>query len=413
MGVFKLKLTKEKKYLMLTILVIAIVQMPQLALSPAIDRIATTVFPSRSLADVQEAFALVNIMVPTVGILSAFLINRGLLTKRVAIITGLILLAGCGLCALFMNTEFWHVRFLSILLGVGVGLFIVNMASVFFDEFTNDERQVIAGYQTTFINIGGIALSLVGGALASVIWYGGYLVLFIGLPIAVLAFFTIPKVPRRTTASIRKESGAEGMNKRIYYYCFLLFLFMMMYAVGGSNISTHLTQAGATSPALAGVAVGVQMAGGAICGLFFGRLSSKLGDMIVVLSCALLVVGFGLLGLFPNSIPLTFIAIFIAGMSLSCTAPRMMFTVSALSNESTSSTASALVNSVAPSAGGFLSPYIFTRTTLAMFGESTAARYLFVAGIAVLVGVFVAVTTLSRRRRGLTDTGLPRRDAAV
>lgn len=410
---FTLKLTKEKKYLMITILVIALVQMPQLSLTPAIDRIATTVFPSRTIAEVQEAFALVNVMIPTIGILSTFFINRGLFTKRAAILAGLVLLACSGVCALFLNTEFWHIRFLSLLLGTGVGLFIVNTASVFFDSFLNEERQIIAGYQTTCINIGGIALGVVGGALASVIWYGGYTLLIIGLPIAVLAFFTIPKVPRRTTASIRKESGAGGMNKRIYYYCVILFLFMMMYAAGGSNISTHLTQAGATSPALAGAAVSVQMAGGAVCGLFFGKLSKKLGDMIVVLSCTLLVIGFGLLGLFPNSVTIAFVGIFIAGMSLSCTAPRMMYTVSVLSNESTSSTASALINSVAPSGGGFVSPYVITRTTLALFGESTAARYLFVAGMAAVFGIVIALVTLSRRHRGLTDLGERRETASA
>ena len=402
---FKLKLTKEKKYLMITILIIALVQMPQLSLTPAIDRIASVVFPDRTINEVQEAFALVNVLIPSIGLISTLFINRGLFTKRAAIISGLVLLACSGVCAIFMNTEFWHIRFLSIVLGTGIGLFIVNTASVFFDNFQNDERQLIAGYQTTCINVGGIALGLVGGALASVLWYGGYILLIIGLPVAILAFFTIPKVPRRTSASLRKESGSGGMNKMIYYYCVILFLFMMLYAAGGSNISTHLKQAGFTNPALAGAAVSVQMAGGAVCGLFFGKLSAKLGDLIIVLSCALMLVGFGLLGLFPNSIPVTFIAIFIAGMSLSCTAPRTMFAVSALTNESTSATAAAFINSIAPSGGGFVSPYLITRTTLALFGDSTASRYLFVACLAAVFGIVISILTLSRRRRGYTDLG--------
>ena len=402
---FKLKLTKEKKYLMITILIIALVQMPQLSLTPAIDRIATVVFPDRSIAEVQEAFALVNVLIPTVGLLSTFFINRGLFTKRAAILAGLVLLACSGICAIFMNTEFWHIRFLSVILGSGIGLFMVNTASVFFDNFESDERQLIAGYQTTCINIGGIALGLIGGTLASVLWYGGYILLIIGLPIAVLAFFTVPKIPRRTSVSIRKESGSGGINKMIFYYCVLLFLFMLLYGAGGSNLSTHLKQAGVTSPVLAGAAVSVQMAGGAICGLFFGKLSAKIGDMIIALACGLILVGFGLLGLFPGSVPVTFVAIFIAGMSLSCAAPRALFAVSALSNESTSATAAAFVISLAPSGGGFASPYVITRTTLALFGESTAARYLFVAGLAAVFGIVVAIATLSRRRRGFTDLG--------
>ena len=405
---FALKLTKEKKRLMITILVIAFVQMPQLSLTPAINRIATAVFPDRSIAEVQEAFAISGIMIPVMGILSTFLINRGLLAKRTALLAGLVLLSCSGVFALFMNHEFWHIYFLSILLGSGVGLFIVNTASVFFDSFANNERQIIAGYQTTCINVGGIALALLGGVSAAAIWYGGYLLLMIALPIAVLAFFTIPKAPRRTTASIRKESGAGGMDKMIFYYCFIFLMFMMLYTASGSNISTHLTQAGLTSPAVAGAAVSVQMAGGAICGLFFGKLSEKLGDMIVVLACAMLAVGFCLLGVFSKSIPAAFTAIFIVGMSLSCAAPRALYNVSVLSNESTSATASALINSVAPSIGGFVSPYIITRSTLALFGESTAERYLSVAVVAALFGILIAALTLSRRRRGFSDLGEPK-----
>jgi hypothetical protein len=204
-----LKLTKQKKYLMLTILAVALIQMPQLSLTPAIDKIATGVFPGHSLSDVQEAFALVNFIMPVTSLLSAFLVGRGVFTKRGAMLGGLLLLFGTAMCALRLHTEFWHIRLLSVLLGVSVGLFLVNAISLLFDGFERGERQIIMGYQTSCVNVGGILLSLVGGALGAMIWYGGYVVLALGLPVAVLAFLAVPRTPRVT----RADAGALPKKK--------------------------------------------------------------------------------------------------------------------------------------------------------------------------------------------------------
>jgi len=385
-----------------TILIIAFFQMSQQTLSPAIDTIAK-LFPEQGLKGVQEAFAIISIVASIVGILSAVLINNGLMTKRGAMIGGLFVLGATGPVAALLHTEFWHLQLLGVMIGTAMGLYIVNTGSVLFDSFTNEERQPIVGYQTSCISGGGIFWSLAGGVLCSVIWYGGYLMLTLALPLAFLAWRTVPKTPRVVRA---KNSGERvKMNPMIYYYCAILGIFMGLYVVGGSNISTHLAQAGSTQSALAGAVAAVQMAGGAVCGIFFGRLSKKLGDLIIVAAMLALIIGFVLLGLFPNSLVITFIAMFISGMSLSCTAPRVMFAVSSLSNERTSATSSAIANSVAPSLGSFLSPYIFTRTTLNLFGEATSARYLFVAGVAAVFGIIIAVLTLNRRRRGFTDMG--------
>jgi MFS family permease len=390
---------------MVTILVVALFQMSQLTLNPAIDTVVG-VFPGRSIADVQEAFALLNFVLPISGIVSALLINRGLLTKRAAILLGLVLLGCTGALSLVLHTEFWHLRLLSVVFGLAAGLYIVNIASVFFDNFSDEERQPIAGYQTSCINGGGIVWGLAGGTLCSLVWYGGYLVFLLAFPVAILAYFTVPKVPR-VKPQKRADAPRVKIKPMVYYYCVILGLFMMLYSVGGSNISTHLTQAGVSNPALAGVAAALQMAGGVCCGMFFGKLSPRLGDLLMAVSCLALVVGFCLLGLFPGSIVIAMLAVFIAGMSLSCTAPRVMFTVSTLSNAGNSAMSSALSTSVAPSLGGFISPYIFTRVTLALFGESTGKRYLFTAAVAAVFGVAIVIATLSRRRRGLTDTGEP------
>jgi MFS family permease len=401
--VFTINLSKQKKRLMGTILLVALLQMAQITLNPAIATIVG-VFPSQDLKSVQEALALISIVSMLSGVVSAPLISRGVFTKRAAMLAGLALLGATGVCSAFLHTEFWHLQLLSVMVGAAMGLFIVNTASIFFDNFTDEERQPIAGYQTSCINAGGIFWNLAGGILCTLVWYGGYLMLMLALPVAVLAWFTVPKTEKPKKRE-KTDAPRAKMKPMIYYYCAILGIFMAIYNVTGANISTHLEQAGFMNPALAGFASAAQMAGGVCCGLLFGKLSAKLGDLLLACACLALVVGFALLGLFPNSLAVTFIAMFVAGMSLSCTAPRVMFAVSALANLDTSAVASALANSIAPSLGAFVSPYIFTRITLSLFGEATGLRYLFTAAVAAVFGVAIVAVTLHRRKNGYTDMG--------
>ena len=396
-------MTKQKKSLLVTILIVALFQMSQVTLNPAIDTIAR-LFPERGVSGVQEAFAITSFVSIITGILSAILINRGLMTKRAAMVGGLALLGFTGVFAAVLHTEFWHLQFMAVIIGAAMGTYIVNTASIFFDNFTDEERQPIAGYQTSCINAGGIFWNLAGGIICTVVWYGGYLMLMLALPLAVLAWFTVPKASRIKPGAKKGEEKSK-LDPMIYYYCAVLGIFMALYNVVGANLSTHLAQAGNTNSALAGVASAVQMAGGVCCGLMFGKLSAKLGDMLLAAAIVALIVGLAILGLFPHSIPMAFVAVFIAGMSLSSLAPRVMFAVSALSNERTSATSSTIANSVAPSLGSFVSPYIFTRLTMKLFGEATGPRYLFAGGVSVLVCIALIMFTTNRRRRGIPEVG--------
>ncbi|MDR3209074.1 MAG: MFS transporter [Oscillospiraceae bacterium] len=392
-----MKLTKQQSRLLLAVLLIALFQMPHLALTPAIDKIQSVVFPARSLSEVQEAFSLTNFVIPIMAVISALLINRGVLTKRASVLGGLCLLTVCGVTAILLHTQFWHLRLLSVILGAALGLFISNAMGIMFDNFSSDERQKIAGYQTSCINGGGILMSLAGGALGAYIWFGGYLVLLAGVLIAAYAFFALPKTARALQPRAKENARRSKLRPRVYYYSAVIGVFMVLHTVGGANISTHLTQAGASNPALAGFAVAVQMAGGVLTGIFFGKLSAKLGDLLLSAACLALFVGYALLGVFPHSIPVTFAAMFIAGMSMSLMVPRCMFAISSLVDESSSALATAISNSVTPSLGGFISPFFFTRVTLRLFGEATGPRYLFTAGAAILVAAALTLVTLRRR----------------
>ena len=396
-----MKLDKKKMLLMWTILVIGLVQMPGLALTPAINTMQTTAFPGKTLVQIQTALAWSSLVSPVISIIAAFFINRGTFTKKGVVVVGLLILALTGFLAIVLHTEYWNLILLSVVLGMATGLFMTNAFGLLFDNFADKERQTIAGFQTSCINLGGISMGLLGGVLATAMWYGGYLILLIGLPIAVFAFFTIPNYKSPSARKTAEKAEKPRLNRRIFYYASLACLFMMIYGVAGSNISAHIRQNIPTvnDAAMAGVAVAIQMGGGVLSGLLFGRLSDKFGDMVMVIACAAVFIGFMLVGLFASSLVMIFIGVFIVGLSLSLMLPRCIFSVSTLVDRSTSATATVIVSSVAPSLGGFLSPLVYTNLTTKLFGNRTVPRYEFVGVVVLVFAIVIALVTVLRTKK--------------
>ena len=401
----KQNMDAKKRFLMWTILLIAMVQMPGLALTPGINQIRTTVFPDRSLSTIQTVMQIPNLISPFLTITAAWLISRGLMTKRASIIGGLFLVGATGALALIFNTRFWHLVLVSSCLGVGISGYISAASSLIVDHFIEGERQTISGYQTSFINGGGIIMSLCGGLLATLMWYGGYMMLLLAIPVAVIGLFAIPRAGRM---SREKKTGGGGESARLHPDVFLygafIFVFMMVYGVIGSNLSTHMSGMGNT--AVSGYATAIQMCGGVVCGIFFGRFSRKLGDYTCALAFLVIFVGMTLLSLFPDSIAMTCVAVFIAGTGMSLMLPECMFSVSKVVTERTSALATSITSCICPGFGGFFSAMVFTNLTTKLYGESTVLRYRFVSFVALACAAAVfAIVTVRARQAGKAENG--------
>lgn len=396
-------MSRDKKKIMWAILLIAVVQMPSLALSPGINQIRTVVFPDKSLALIQTAMQMPNFISPFITILMAYLISRAVVSKKAVIVSGLFLVGCTGILSLFVHSQFWHLWLLNCCLGLGLSGFISAASSLIFDHFETDERRSISGYQTSFINGGGIMLSLCGGALATLCWFGGYLVLMLAIPIGIYAALAIPN--RKETVSAGKDKSTEKpkLHSDVFMFGAFIFILMMVYNVIGSNISTHISKMGNSS--VAGYAVAIQMSGGAVCGIFFGKLSKKIGEYTTCLSFLAISICMLLLSIFPSSLPITFISVFIGGTALSLMMPTCVFSVSKVTNEASSALATSITNCICPSLGSFLSPVIFTNITTKLYGDSTAMRYRFVGIIAlILAGLLFGIISVRTYRSKKKDT---------
>lgn len=390
-------MSKEKKLLMWSILLIAMVQMPSLALSPSINVIYDTVFGKKwSLSTIQTVMQLPNLISPFVTLTTAYLIGKGIISKKTVIVSGLFLVAFTGVLSLFCNTEFWHLVLLSICLGLGLSGYISTASSLIVDHFSEAERQAISGYQTSFINGGGVLMSLCGGLLSTVIvGFGGFLMLLVALPVGLLAVKAIPSGKKAAKSNTKKEK--VHIHGDVFLYGSFIFVFMLVYNVIGSNLSVHIADIGGSD--VAGYCTAVQMLGGALLGIVFGKLSKKFGDYTASFAFLAIFIGMTLLSLFPKSLPMTFVAVFISGTAMSLMLPQCLFSVSKVVNSASSALATSITSCIAPGGGGFFSAMVFTTITQKLFGDSTVLRYRFVSFVALGCAIIVFAIVTYRNKK--------------
>ncbi|MBR6653791.1 MAG: MFS transporter [Oscillospiraceae bacterium] len=400
-----MKTQTNMKMLKLTILVIAMFQMPTLAISPAISKIMSQF--GRDLATVQTALQIPNLVSPFAAILASIIVAKakGKLPKKYVIIFGLgcIVVAATGI--VLFSTQFWTLYLWGALIGVSIGLFIPTTASLMMDSFDEDAVRVISGQQTSFINIGGIIMSILGGLLADMIWFGGYLTFYFGVPIIILCIIYLPTKARIQAAAEQTSSGepAEDKSKfnwNVAFYGFCIFFFMMCSNVSGPNLSVYvIDQLKIGTSSTTGYISAVQMLGGACSGMLFSKLSSKLRDYMIPMAFLTLCIGFTVLGT-ANSLVMIFIGAFLTGSAMSMCMPQCMFSISLYVDEHSSTFANAISSSIAPSLGGFLSPVIFTPLTTALFGEAVSSRYLFLSCVTLVLCVLLVVIMTARKKGG-------------
>jgi MFS family permease len=400
-------LIKERKMLKWTILMIALFQMPSLAVSPSMSGILEN-FPGHKLKTVQTLLQMPNLISPFVALFTAFV--SGLLKERSSkkrnIVLGLSLLFLTSIGVLLVHSEFWNLYIWGAVLGVSLGLFLPSTTSMMVDLFDDKERRVISGQQTSFINGGGIMMSILGGLMATTAWFGGYLVFFLSLPVILLCLKYLPD-RKKLHAAARYEKDTDQQktgkfNVNILYYAAIIFLFMMTYSVLMSNMSVYIQdELRIGDSATTGLISALSMGGGTLCGLFFGKISSKLKDFILPFAFFILFIGF-LINSFAQNLIIVIIGSVLLGSTMSMVMPQCVFAISLYVNERTSTLATSIAMSVAPSLGGFLSPSVYTTITQ-MIKDTISFRYLFTGLVSLGLSVIFLLLTLLRKKRGLSS----------
>ena len=377
----------QKNFLLITILLVSLIQMPGQATSPAINKIHTEVFPNLPLSVIQTTFSITSLCAALGAFIPASLIRRGIVSKRGIVATGMFMFGLAALLITVLHAHYWQLVMVAAIVGFAAAMFISPMISVMVDNFHGAEGLRAAGLQSAANGVGGIAL----------------------IPIGILVLLSFPKgkLPRIRRSD---EEGTRAPRKRlhtdVYYYTFFAMMAMFMFLVGVGNVSVHLSRSGVENyTAYAGYCTALMMGGTAVAGALYKRISYRLGDYMMVLSFVLSFIGYTIISRFDTSIPAILIGSLIAGACLGTMMPQCIHSVSKVVDDTNSATATAFLNAVAPGLGAFLSPVIMTNLTTALAGDSTKYRYQFAAFVALGFAILVFFLTKYRAaRRGDSDT---------
>lgn len=394
-------MTKQKKMLMWLVVLTGMFQMPSIAISAAVHTMSEVIFHVE-LVKVQSSLSLTGMISPIVSIISAFLIRKDIATKRGVVIFGLGALGVTGILAAFMFQQemFWSVAALSVAIGISTGCYVSTAISLVIDGFSVDERRKINGMHSVFVGIGGILISTIGGLLVNYVWYAGYLILMIGIPMCIFSVIAIPKTEKKKINEDGTPRVKSKLDRDVLFYIVLIFLFMFLYNSGSSNMSTHLENSGIENYAMiAGFVTAAQMGGTMVMSLFFNKLSQRFGDMLLVFAFLAIFIGFTIVNVFHSSVVMIFVGIFLMGTSMPCLGPQCLLSISKRVDDSTSAIASSMANGIAPGLGSFLSPIVITNFTVAVAGNNTNFRYQFVAFVALTCAIALFFVNKYREKK--------------
>ena len=335
-------------------------------------------FPQYDVQVIQTGVTTINLMNIFGALLGGWLSLR--FPKKRLIVLGLSLVSVGGVCGFFFHGTLSLFYTWSVVIGMGMGLFLPLVVSLTADYFEGLERNKLAGMQTSFINGGGVALTFAGGLLASIAWQFSYLAFLAAIPVLVIC---LAGMPPGNKYAIEKAQRQKIPGCVIYYF-FTVALFMLIYNAVPSNLSLFLNEGGFGHASLAGEVGAVFMCGGVVMGVVFSKFSMRIGEYLFGVAYLMLAFTFFVL-CNTQSIVLVFIAAFFGGTSISMTMPQALFSVAARIPPAISAVVFSLVASVAPSLGNFVSPaFIAFVSGLVSDAGDSISRYT-IAGILAVI----------------------------
>ncbi len=304
----------SKGKIALTIYIVSIMQMSAMAVSAAMSDISAT-FPNAQTTTVQMIMSLPSLIMCFSTLISGFLAKK--LQKKYIVMIGTAIVAVSGVAGLLFHGSITALLCWAVVLGFGIGLFMPLNSSLIALSFDETERGLISGRQVTAATLGGMALSALAGVLCGGQWYYVYFVYLLALPGLVCACLFLPKEEAvKAAPTTAKEKGT--ISGKAWIYIVTIFLFICIYNVVPNNLTMYMTEKNMGSSTVAGMLTSIFLLGGAVAGIIYGIIGKRMQNKVIILAFLLVIAGSIVLFL-TNSLPVVFLAVFVAGSSVSFT----------------------------------------------------------------------------------------------
>jgi MFS family permease len=295
-------------------------------------------------------------------------------------------------------------------LGVGVAGTMVLATTWAADLWQGEARARFLGRQGAATSAGGIAVILIGGALASLHWRGAFATYLLVVPVTFLALSALAPYARQRREAPQSKAApsvpAEPFPWRVFAFVGTLgFLFMTAFYVIPTRLPFLLGELGVTRPLVLSMVISLVTVAALPGALAYGRVSKRLSAItIFAVSWALMGAGMLILSFAPN-LPLMAFGVIIIGLGLGPAMPGYTTYFMAVVPPAARGRASGLLTT-AFFAGQFASPLVSAPLVdaLGLRGGFQALAFVQLA----LAGLLVAVA-LRERRNGGGQLGLLRR----
>lgn len=360
---------------------------------------AMATFAAKWGAEYSQWISLISTL-PTLFIVVGTFLAGALMGKRMkyrtlAILASVIALIGGTAPALFDN--FFLMLGCRALFGLGMGLMAPLGNALILGLYEGQKQASMLGYGTLCMNVGGIAMQLLGGTLAGsgangwqlVFW--AHLLLIISLVMAL--FLPEPAALEEKAAETGKK---EPMGKMIYVIAAIIFFYNLFVFPVMMYISILFEQRNAGGAAAASVALSLYTVAGAVAGSLFGTLFSKASRYI--LSLGFLCAGAGMaLILIGQSGFLMTAGLVIAGFGFSCFFPAFMAWAGMATPPATVAAASSFILALMNLSGFVSSFYISALNAIA--GDNYLVVMIIIAAVYDIVcgAIFFVATPFKKQ----------------
>ena len=375
------------------ILAMSVIQMATNAIAAILADIAAE-FPEASVTAIQYLMTFPNLVVVVVSVLVSALSKR--FAKRNIAVVGLLLGSMAGVLSFLFHQSLVLLYIWAGMLGIGIGLVVPVATSLISDYFDGNEKDVMLGYQTAAANLGSMIMTFLGGIIAVWGWHYNYFVYLLAVPGIILTMLFVPKENVRTQ---QKEETGKNKTVKIPFSAVLYFIiaaiFMLLFYMGPTNLAMFVEERQFGNTMTAGTAATVLLLGGAVMGIFFGRIAGAIGRNTIPLGFFAITVGY-LLIYRATATPALYLGCFLVGTSNTLVLPQCMGSVVTQDKEQSTFLMSAVF--AIANLGTFFAPVLTDISTIVMGKSSAESRFLF-TGMVALGMAFLFGICVNRKKR--------------
>ena len=307
--------------------------------------------------------------------------------KRWLITLGCSLVASSGVLGVWIHDSIWELYLWASVLGIGIGITVPMIPVITSMYFTGEMQGKLLGLESSMANASMILMTVIGGLLTAKRWNYNYLVYLLALPAAVSSWKLIP---RETTKRAPPQKEKKHIKIRdVLPYVLVSGLITMLFNTVPTNASILIEARNLGGSSISGVLIAVLMTGGALGGVLFGALQSRLGNKVMAVGFIHLTIGL-LVVSFAQNLPIMFAGTFLAGTAITCVMPQCS-RMAAIAESTQAATASVGLVMAGSNLGGFCSPLITAFCSSVLGRDEIAFRFWSAAVIAVVIAGVILV----------------------